>query len=32
MINVDVNEKNWFTKEYVIKDLFGILATAIVKW
>ena len=32
MINVDLNEKNWFTKEYVIKDLFGILVTAIVKW
>ena len=24
MINVDVNAKNWLTKEYVIKDLFGI--------
>ena len=22
MINADVNAKNWFTKEYVIKDLF----------
>ena len=26
MINADVNIKNWLTKEYVIKDLFGILA------
>ena len=24
MINADVNTKNWLTKEYVIKDLFGI--------
>ena len=24
-INADVNVKNWLTKEYVIKDLFGIL-------
>ena len=24
-INVDVNVKNWLTKEYVTKDLFGIL-------
>ena len=23
-INADVNAKNWLTKEYVIKDLFGI--------
>ena len=27
MINADVNVKNWLTKVYVIKDLFGILAT-----
>ena len=26
MINADANIKNWLTKEYVIKDLFGILA------
>ena len=26
MINADVNIKNWLTKEYAIKDLFGILA------
>ena len=26
MINVDSNVKNWLTKEYVIKDLFGIVA------
>ena len=25
-INADVNAKNWLTKEYVIKDLIGILA------
>ena len=25
MINADVNAKNWLAKEYVIKDLFGIL-------
>ena len=25
MINADINVKNWLTKEYVIKDLFGIL-------
>ena len=24
MINADANAKNWLTKEYVIKDLFGI--------
>ena len=24
-INADVNVKNWFTKEDVVKDLFGIL-------
>ena len=24
MINADVDAKNWLTKEYVIKDLFGI--------
>ena len=24
MINADVNAKNWLTKEYVIKDLFGL--------
>ena len=24
-ITADVNGKNWLTKEYVIKDLFGIL-------
>ena len=27
MRNADVNVKNWLTKVYVIKDLFGILAT-----
>ena len=27
MINADVNAKNSFTKEYVIKDLFGIQVT-----
>ena len=27
MINTDVNAKNWLTKEYVIKDLFGIQVT-----
>ena len=26
MINADVNVKNWLTKEYMIKDLFGTLA------
>ena len=26
IINVDVNAKNWLAKEYVIKDLIGILA------
>ena len=25
MMNADVNAKNWLTKEYLIKDLFGIL-------
>ena len=25
MINVDIDAKNWLTKVYVIKDLFGIL-------
>ena len=25
-INADVNVKNWLTKEYAMKDLFGILA------
>ena len=25
-INADVNAKNWLAKEYVIKDLIGILA------
>ena len=29
-INADVNAKNKLTKEYVIKDLFGILVTVIV--
>ena len=24
MINADVNVKNWLTKDYVIRDLFGI--------
>ena len=24
MVNADVNARNWFTKEYVIQDLFGI--------
>ena len=28
MINADVNVKNCLTKEYVIKNLFGILAIA----
>ena len=23
MININVNPKNWLTKKYVIKDLFG---------
>ena len=26
MINADVNAKDWLTKVYVIRDLFGILA------
>ena len=30
MINADVNVKNWLTKEYVIKDLFGIVVIVIV--
>ena len=28
MINTDVNVKDWLTQEYVIKELFGILAIA----
>ena len=24
-INIDKNAKNWLTKEYAIKDLFGVL-------
>ena len=24
MINTDMHAKNWLTKEYVIKDIFGI--------
>ena len=28
MINADVNGKNWLTKEYLIKDLFGIQVIA----
>ena len=27
-INAHMDAKNWLTKEYAIKDLFGILATA----
>ena len=27
-INAHMDVKNWLTKEYAIKDLFGILATA----
>ena len=30
MINAGLNVKNWLTKEYVIKDLFGILIIAYV--
>ena len=29
MINEDVNAKNWLIKEYVLKDLFGILVIVI---
>ena len=25
MINADVNVKNWLTKEFVLKDFFGII-------
>ena len=30
-ISVDVNVKNYLTKEYVIKDLFGILVIVIIE-